>query len=217
MLAMVDSRIRSGRVAILKRQQLGCHSGTGRPPRAKGSRITDDQDPAHIDDHYQLPGDHLNEAAEFRARMERSAFIVRTVGSAALGAAALALFLIAVATIRLYVLVGGLMLLACSGKAFGFAPAQVVAMLNDAGLGGYIQVIGVGGLVSAILLTRKLGEQVVVPQCGLSVTVVAVQGGGVRLTFDAPSELGIYRKEVWERICSDCAPRTIPPGIRRDA
>jgi hypothetical protein len=52
----------------------------------------------------------------------------------------------------LHVLVGGLMLLACSGKAFGFAPTQVVSMMNDAGLGDYIRLIGAGGLVSAILL-----------------------------------------------------------------
>jgi hypothetical protein len=52
----------------------------------------------------------------------------------------------------LHVLVGGLMLLACSGKAFGFAPAQVVSMMNDAGLGDHIRLIGAGGLVSAILL-----------------------------------------------------------------
>ena len=52
----------------------------------------------------------------------------------------------------LHVLVVGVMLLACSGKAFGFAPTQVVAMLNDAGLGDHIRLIGAGGLISAILL-----------------------------------------------------------------
>lgn len=52
----------------------------------------------------------------------------------------------------LHVLVGGLMLFACSGKAFGFAPPQVVSMLNEAGLGDSIRLIGAGGLVSALLL-----------------------------------------------------------------
>jgi hypothetical protein len=52
----------------------------------------------------------------------------------------------------LHVLVGGLMIFACSGKAFGFAPPQVVSSLNEAGLGDYIRLIGAGGLVSAILL-----------------------------------------------------------------
>ena len=46
------------------------------------------------------PFPHLNDAAEFRARLERDALIVRTVGYAALGVAALALILIAVMAIR---------------------------------------------------------------------------------------------------------------------
>ena len=47
------------------------------------------------------PFPHLNDAAEFRARIERAARIVRTIGYAALGAAALVLILIAVVAIRL--------------------------------------------------------------------------------------------------------------------
>jgi hypothetical protein len=47
------------------------------------------------------PFPHLNDAAEFRARVERGARIVRAVGYAALGAAALVLLLIAVLAIRL--------------------------------------------------------------------------------------------------------------------
>ena len=46
------------------------------------------------------PFPHLNDAAEFRARIERGARIVRTIGYAALGAAAPVLILIAVAAIR---------------------------------------------------------------------------------------------------------------------
>jgi hypothetical protein len=47
------------------------------------------------------PFPHLNDTAAFRARIERGARIVRTIGYAALGAAALVLILIAVAAIRL--------------------------------------------------------------------------------------------------------------------
>jgi hypothetical protein len=47
------------------------------------------------------PFPHLNDAAEFRARIERGARIVRTIGYAALGAAALVLIALAVAVIRL--------------------------------------------------------------------------------------------------------------------
>ena len=47
------------------------------------------------------PFPHLNDTAEFRARIERGARILRTVGYAALGAAALVLILIAVVAIQL--------------------------------------------------------------------------------------------------------------------
>lgn len=62
-----------------------------------------------------------------------------------------------------------------------------------------------------LVLTRKVGEQICIPQCGLTVKVVAIQGGGVRLAFDAPSELGIYREEVWERIRAE-RPARRPPA-----
>jgi hypothetical protein len=47
------------------------------------------------------PFPHVNDAAEFRARIERGARAIRTIGYAVLGTAALALVLIAVAAIRL--------------------------------------------------------------------------------------------------------------------
>ena len=58
-----------------------------------------------------------------------------------------------------------------------------------------------------LVLSRKLGERVLVPQCELSVTVVAIEGNVVRLGFTAPTELGVYREEVWQRISSDKEPR----------
>jgi carbon storage regulator len=53
-----------------------------------------------------------------------------------------------------------------------------------------------------LVLSRKLGERVEVPQCGLSITVVAVEGNKIRLGFTAPSEVGVDREEVWQRIGS---------------
>jgi Sulfotransferase domain len=46
------------------------------------------------------PFPHLNDAAEFRVRLERDALFVRTVGYTAVGVAALALILIALMAIR---------------------------------------------------------------------------------------------------------------------
>lgn len=58
-----------------------------------------------------------------------------------------------------------------------------------------------------LVLSRKLGERVLVPQCGLSVTVVAIEGNVVRLGFSAPSEVGVYREEVWQRIRAENEPQ----------
>jgi hypothetical protein len=57
-----------------------------------------------------------------------------------------------IAGIVCHVLVGAVMLLACSGKAFGFAPAQIVEQLKSFGLGDKIHLIGFGGLITAVLL-----------------------------------------------------------------
>jgi carbon storage regulator len=59
-----------------------------------------------------------------------------------------------------------------------------------------------------LVLSRKLGERVLVPQCGLAVTVVAIEGNVIRLGFTAPTEVGVYREEVWERIRSENEPQS---------
>ena len=60
-----------------------------------------------------------------------------------------------------------------------------------------------------LVLSRKLGERILIPHCDLAVTVVAIEGNTVRLGFSAPAEIGIYREEVWRRIGPErepCAP-----------
>jgi carbon storage regulator len=51
-----------------------------------------------------------------------------------------------------------------------------------------------------LVLSRKLGERIVVPYCDLTVTVVAIEGGTVRLGITAPADVAVYREEVWDRI-----------------
>jgi carbon storage regulator len=51
-----------------------------------------------------------------------------------------------------------------------------------------------------LVLSRKPGEQVLVPQCGLAVTVLAVHGTTVRLGIAAPADVAVYREEVWRRV-----------------
>ncbi len=52
-----------------------------------------------------------------------------------------------------------------------------------------------------LVLSRKVGEEIVLPNCGVTVRIVAVHGKTVRLGIAAPSETPVHRGEVWQRIC----------------
>lgn len=52
-----------------------------------------------------------------------------------------------------------------------------------------------------LVLSRKPGERIVVPDCHLSVTIVAIEGGRVRLGITAPRQVDVYRDEVWRAKC----------------
>ncbi len=51
-----------------------------------------------------------------------------------------------------------------------------------------------------LVLSRKTGERILVPRCGLSVTVIAVKGKTVRLAISAPAEVDIFREEIWHQV-----------------
>lgn len=51
-----------------------------------------------------------------------------------------------------------------------------------------------------LVLSRKVGEEIVLPNCGVTIGVVAVNGNKVRLGIAAPPETSVHRKEVWHRI-----------------
>jgi carbon storage regulator CsrA len=50
-----------------------------------------------------------------------------------------------------------------------------------------------------LVLRRKLGERIVVPQCRLTITVSAIQGNSVQLAISAPGDVDVYREEVWRQ------------------
>jgi carbon storage regulator len=50
-----------------------------------------------------------------------------------------------------------------------------------------------------LLLSRKVGEKVVLPSCSVTVAVVAVSGNRVRLGITAPADIPIHRDEVARR------------------
>jgi carbon storage regulator len=51
-----------------------------------------------------------------------------------------------------------------------------------------------------LVLSRKPGEQILVPSLDLAVTVVAIEGNRVRLGISAPHEIAVYREEIWGQI-----------------
>jgi carbon storage regulator CsrA len=51
-----------------------------------------------------------------------------------------------------------------------------------------------------LVLTRKIGEEIILPDCPLSVTVLEVGAKSVKLGFAAPDHVSVQRKEIWDRI-----------------
>ena len=50
-----------------------------------------------------------------------------------------------------------------------------------------------------LVLRRKIGERIVVPDFGLAVRVIAIEGKTVRLGISAPEDIAVYREEVWQQ------------------
>ncbi len=50
-----------------------------------------------------------------------------------------------------------------------------------------------------LVLTRKIGQQVVLPVQGITIDVVDVGKTRVRLGISAPADMPVHRREVWDR------------------
>lgn len=50
-----------------------------------------------------------------------------------------------------------------------------------------------------LILTRRVGTTIMVGD-EVTVTVLAMKGGQIRLGIDAPKHVAIYREEVYERV-----------------
>ena len=58
-----------------------------------------------------------------------------------------------------------------------------------------------------LVLTRKNRESVVIArpedlEVMLEITILEIEGGRVRLGFQADTKMPIHRREVWDRICN---------------
>ena len=50
-----------------------------------------------------------------------------------------------------------------------------------------------------LILTRRTGEKLMLGD-NITVTVLGVRGGQVRLGVDAPKDVSVHRKEIYDRI-----------------
>lgn len=61
-----------------------------------------------------------------------------------------------------------------------------------------------------LILTRRVGETLMVGD-EVTVTVLGVKGNQVRIGVNAPKEVGVHRKEIYERIQREQRGEKIPP------
>ena len=61
-----------------------------------------------------------------------------------------------------------------------------------------------------LVLSRKVGERILIGD-SISVTVVRVTGGGVRIGIEAPAELPVIREELKKSVEALDAGTTTPP------
>jgi carbon storage regulator len=53
---------------------------------------------------------------------------------------------------------------------------------------------------SMLVLSRRLGESIVIPNSEVTLTVLSIEGSRVRLGISGPRRVKIYRQEVWRRL-----------------
>jgi carbon storage regulator len=51
-----------------------------------------------------------------------------------------------------------------------------------------------------LVLKRKIGEQLVIPSCDLTLTVLSVKGARVKVGISAPSSIAVLRQEARRRV-----------------
>ena len=52
-----------------------------------------------------------------------------------------------------------------------------------------------------LVLSRRVNESVVIPDCRVEIVVQEISPGFVRLGFKAPDDVDIYRDEIWRDMC----------------
>jgi len=53
-----------------------------------------------------------------------------------------------------------------------------------------------------LVLTRKPGEGIIIGD-DITIKIIEMKSGGVRIGIDAPKNTKIYRQEIYDRICQE--------------
>ena len=64
-----------------------------------------------------------------------------------------------------------------------------------------------------LVLTRRVGEKIIIGE-NVTVTVLAVKGGQIRIGIDAPREIQVHREEIYQRIQTEQEELDETRGIR---
>jgi carbon storage regulator len=51
-----------------------------------------------------------------------------------------------------------------------------------------------------LVLSRKFGERILIPQFELTFSVVGIDGNTVKLGITAPTNVSVYRDELWRKV-----------------
>jgi carbon storage regulator len=57
-----------------------------------------------------------------------------------------------------------------------------------------------------LVLSRKIGEKIVIPQQNITLTVLEIRGDRIRLGITAPADVSVHRQEIWEKIHEQTQP-----------
>jgi carbon storage regulator len=67
-----------------------------------------------------------------------------------------------------------------------------------------------------LVLSRKSGEEILVPQHEISFRILEIRGDQVRIGLTAPSDVRLFRGEVWARLQSNLLDGRMQPQPIRD-